>query len=264
MIASTKKEGNAIFAIAAREITKSIKNPTHLGVNILIPVIFIGIMGGSLSQNMAAGLGYNFLQFMMIGMIVNSLFTGLISGMSSLIEERNQNFTQELYVSPISRYSIILGKMIGSSFASLVGLIGILVVALLMQIPLGGMHIVYLFLISPLFCLVGGALGIFFIGFVQDSKTADMGSMMIIMPQMFLSGAMIPIQHSTGILGFLAKLMPMTYCVDLARAVFYAGTPIYDQIVIHHPVTNLLVMTGFFLIFTIVGTLMFTRSERNR
>lgn len=264
MIALTKREGNAVIAIAAREITKSIKNPIYLAVSIIMPVIFMGIMGGSLSQNMAAGLGYNYLQFIMIGMMVNNIFTGLVTGMSSLIEERNTNFTQELYVSPISRYSIILGKMIGASFTSLVGLIGILIISLLMQIPLGGIHIVYLFLISPLFCLVGGALGIFFIGFVQDSKTADMGSILLIMPQMFLSGAMIPIQHSTGILGILAKIMPMTYCIDFARAVFYVGTPVYDQIVLHHPVTNLIVMAGFFLVFTVVGTLMFTRSERNR
>lgn len=264
MIAAWRREGNAAAAIAAREITKGIKNPTLLIVSIVMPVIFIGLMGGSLSQNMAGGLGYNFLQFMMIGMIVNSTFTGLVSGMSSLIEERNQNLTQELYVSPISRYTIIVGKMIGSSFSSLVGLLGILLVALMMNIPLGGMHIVYLFLLTPLFCLVAGSLGILFIGFVQDSKAADIGSMMIVLPQMFLSGAMIPIQHSTGLLGFLAKLMPMTYCIDFARAVFYAGTPEYDLVVIHHPLTDLAVMAACFLVFTVVGTIMFTRSERNR
>ncbi|GIO32523.1 MULTISPECIES: hypothetical protein [Paenibacillus] len=54
-----------------------------------------------------------------------------------------------------------------------------------------------MFLITPLFCLVGGLLGIFFIGFVHDSKTADIGSMLLVMPQMFLSGAMIPISHSS-------------------------------------------------------------------
>lgn len=261
---SLRKETNAVVAIAAREVIKGIKNPTLLAISIGMPVIFIGIFGGSLSQNMAGGLGFNFLQFMMIGMIVNSIFTGMVTGMSSLIEERNQNLTQELYVSPISRYSIIIGKIIGSSFTSTVGLIGILVVALIMNIPLEGMHIVYLFLLSPLFCLAGGSLGIFFIGFVQDSKTADFGSMLLIMPQMFLSGAMIPIEHSTGILGLLAKLMPMTYCIDLARAVFYAGTPVYDKIVLHNPMMDLGVMASFFVVFTVVGTIMFTRSERNR
>lgn len=258
------KEINAVLAITAREITKAVKSPVLLIVSIIFPVIFIGLMGGSLSQNMAGNLGFNYLQFVMIGMIVNNMFTGTVAGMSALIEERDKNLTQELYVSPISRYSIILGKMIGSSFTSLVGLLGILLVSLAMRIPLGGMHIVWLFLTTPLYCLVGASLGIFFIGFVQDSKAADVGSMLIVMPQMFLSGAIIPIFHSTGILGFLAHLMPMTYAIDLARAVFYEGTPVYNQVVLYNPWLDLLVMAGFFLVFSIIGTIMFTRSERNR
>ncbi|SDR99543.1 ABC-2 type transport system permease protein [Paenibacillaceae bacterium GAS479] len=264
MIGVWRRETNATAAIAARDITKSLKNPTLLIVSLIMPLLFMGILGGSLNQNMAGGLGFNFLQFMMIGMIVNSTFTGLITGMSSLIEERDQNLTQELFVSPISRYSIIIGKMIGSSFTSLIGLIGILIVAAVMGIPLGGWHIVYVFLLTPLFCLVGGSLGILFIGIVNDSKTADIGSMMLIMPQMFLAGALTPIQHSTGILAFLAKLMPMTYCIDLARAVFYAGTPMYDQIVLNSPVVNLTVMAAIFVLFTVVGTMLFVRSDKNR
>lgn len=261
---SVIREGNAVLAIAARDIVRGLKSPVLILVSLIFPIIFIGIMGGSLSQNLAGNIGFNYLQFVMIGMIVNSMFTGTITGMSSLIEERDNNLTQEFYVSPISRYSIIVGKMIGSSFSSLVGLVGILLVALIMQIPLNGMHIVWLFLITPLFCLVGGALGIFFIGFVQDSKAADVGSMLLIMPQMFLAGAIIPIQHSTGILGFLAHIMPMTYCIDLARAVFYSGQPMYDQIVLYNPTLDLLVMAGFFLVFTVIGTIMFTKAERNR
>lgn len=263
-MSTVAKEFNAVVAIAARDIAKGIKSPVLLFVSILFPVIFIGIMGGNLSQNMGSGLGFNYLQFIMIGMIINNMFMGAISGMSALIEERDKNLTQELYVSPISRYSIILGKMIGSGFTSMVGLLGILLVGLLMQIPLGGMHIVWLFAITPIFSLVGASLGIFFIGFVQDSKVADVGSMLLVMPQMFLAGVMIPIAHSTGVLGFLAKLMPMTYCVDLARAVFYSGQPEYDLIVMHNPMLDLVVMAGFFLVFSIVGTIMFTRGERNR
>ena len=36
----------------------------------------------------------------------------------------------------------------------------------------------------------------------------------------FLAGALIPIANSSGILGLLAKLMPMTYSIDLARNIF--------------------------------------------
>ena len=56
---------------------------------------------------------------------------------------------------------------------------------------------------------------------------AGIGVALLVFPQMFLSGALIPVDASNGILGFLAKLMPMTYSIDLARNIFYAGKPEY-------------------------------------
>lgn len=264
MISTVVREINALVAIAAREIMRFIKSPGSIIINILFPIITLGIMGGSLSQNLAGNIGYNFLQFVMIGMIVFNMFMGTVSGITSLIVEREMNLTQELYVSPISRYTIILGKMIGSGFSSMFTLIGVLIVALLMQIPLGGMQIARLILVIPAFCLVGSSFGLFFIGFVQDPKVAQMGVMLIVMPQMFMAGTIIPISHSNGILTILAKIMPLTYLTDLARGVFYWGEPVYDLVVLHHPLLNITVMAVFFLTFFTVGTIMFTKSEQNR
>ncbi|GAA0379597.1 ABC transporter permease [Bacillus horti] len=258
------RELNAIVAIAFREFSRAFRSPVPFIVSLVFPILFLGILGGSLAQNLGGGIGFHYLQFVMIGMMVNSIFMETISGMSTLIEERDKNMTQELYVSPISRYSIILGKMIGSGVMNFIGLAGILVVALVLQIPLGGINLIWLLLLTPVIGLVGASLGIFFIGFVRDSKTADAGSMLLVMPQLLLSGAIIPIAQSEGILGFLAKIMPMTYCIDLARAVFYRGQPEYDLIVLHHPFTNLFVMAGFFLVFSVIGSILFARAERNR
>jgi ABC-2 type transport system permease protein len=168
------REINALIAIVAREIIRLIKSPGSIISAMIFPMFFLGIMGGSLSQNMGGNIGYNFLQFVMVGMIVFNMFMGATSGKTSLIAERDLNLTQELFVSPISKYTIILGKMIGTSFASLSALIGVLVIALVMQIPFGGVQILRLILVIPVFCLVGASLGVFFIGFIQDSKAAQM------------------------------------------------------------------------------------------
>lgn len=264
MILTLKKEINAAAAIAGRDIIRFIKSPGNIIINIIFHMVFLGIVGGSLSQNLVGNVGYNFLQFVMIGMIAFNMFMGSASGITSLIAERDMNLTQELYVAPISRYTIMLGKMIGSSFGSMVSLIGVLMVAFFMEIPLGGMQIVWLFLITPVFCLAGASLGAFFIGFVRDSKVAQMGAMLIVMPQMFFAGTIIPISHSTGILAILAKLMPLTYLTDLARGVFYWGDPVYNLVVLNNPLFNMAIIVAFFLTFSIVGTIMFTKSEQNR
>jgi ABC-2 type transport system permease protein len=47
---------------------------------------------------------------MLIGMIANSMYQGTITGVTNLVEERENDFTAELFVAPISRYSVLLGQ----------------------------------------------------------------------------------------------------------------------------------------------------------
>ncbi|MDF2905962.1 MAG: transporter [Herbinix sp.] len=264
MLTSVGKEMNALFALTVREIMRLVKSPGSIIANIIFPVIFLGLMGGSLSQNLAGNVGYDFLQYIMVGMIVFNMFMGTASGITALVAEKQMNLTQELFVSPISRYTIIIGRMIGTSIGSLVSLIGVLFVASIMRIPFGGIQMVWLLLITPVFCLSGASLGIFFIGFVQDSKVAQMGAMLIVMPQMFFSGTIIPISHSTGLIGVLTKLMPLTYITDMARGVYYWNKPAYNLVVINSPLVNITIISAFFLVFTVVGTIMYSKAERNR
>ncbi|WP_440896732.1 hypothetical protein ACS127_01580 [Amphibacillus sp. Q70] len=49
------------------------------------------------------------------------------------------------------------------------------------------MNFIWLFLVTAIFCLVGALLGVFFIGFVKNPKIAELGAMLIVMPQIFLS-----------------------------------------------------------------------------
>lgn len=257
-------EANAVLAIAAREFVRFIRSPASLFISLFMPVIFIGLLGGSLSQNLGGGLGFNFLQFVLLGMITVNLYQFSMAGVVSLIEDRESDFTQEFFVAPISRYTIILGKVIGASVTSLLMIVGTFAVALVMRIPLSWTDAGHILLIAPLLSLSGAALGVFFISLVNDPQMADRGSFLLVFPQMFLTGAIIPVTHASGVLKVLADILPMTYLVDLVRGLFYSGKPAYHRIVLHPPVFDFLVTATFFVFFVAVGTLLFTRSERNR
>ena len=56
----------------------------------------------------------------------------------------------------------------------------------------------------------------------------------------------------------------MTYSIDLARNIFYWGKPEYAVAVLNSVWLDLAVTVGFFLVFTIVGTYLFVRADRNR
>ncbi|GBR72325.1 ABC-2 type transport system [Candidatus Termititenax spirochaetophilus] len=258
------KEINAIVTIAARDVTILVKTPSMFIFSLVMPVIFMGVLGGSLEQNLTAGMDFNYGQFMLVGMLINMLFMGTTNGITSLVEDRTDDFTQELMVSPVSRYSILLGKIFGASFSAILQLVGTLLTAFCMGIHYTLGQLLAVLAISPLLCLAAGSVGMIIIAFVKNNRTAGLVTMLVTMPQMFLTGAFIPINNSRGILFILSRIMPMTYALDLSRAVFFAGTPEYADIVLFHPAFNVLVLTVLSVVFLIIGTFFFTRSETTR
>jgi hypothetical protein len=73
------REVNATFAIAWREVLRAVKSPLSIAFTVIFPVIFIGILGGSISQNLSGALPYAYLPFMLIGMIANTMYQGTIT-----------------------------------------------------------------------------------------------------------------------------------------------------------------------------------------
>ena len=103
------QEINATLTIAFREIINTIKSPEKIIPTIIMQFMFLVFMGGGISQNLGINMGFNFNEFMVVGMVINVLFMTTSQGITTLIEDRENDFTQEIFVSPISRFSVIIG-----------------------------------------------------------------------------------------------------------------------------------------------------------
>jgi ABC-2 type transport system permease protein len=258
------RELNGIVTVMARDLTITTKSLSGLVMSLVMPLLMMGMIGGNLKENMAAGLGFDFGRFMLVGMLVNMLFMVTTMGMTTLVDDSDGNYSAELLVSPLSRYGIVLGKILGSAVMAIVSCLGVLVVGALMGISLTVGQLLALLALAPLMCLSGGALAMIILGVIKSNKTANVAVMLITMPQMFLSGVIIPIGQSTGVLWLLSRLLPMTYCVDLGRAAVYAGTPEYNSVVLFNPAVSLTAITVLTLGCLLAGTVLYVRSEKNR
>jgi len=258
------REINAALTIAFREIINTIKSPEKIIPTIIMQFMFLVFMGGGIAQNMGINMGFNFNEFIVVGMVINVLFMTTGQGITTLIEDRENDFTQEIFVSPISRFSVIIGKTIGASITAYVPFFATIIMGMFMGVSVGDGKLLTLLAISPLICIVGCSIGILLLGFIQKSSTMGVLTMMVSMIQMFLGGALFPINHSTGLISFISHLMPLTYCLDFTRGIFYHGKPEYAQIVMYSPSFNLLIITAFTIVFFIVGTYFFIRSEKNK
>lgn len=257
-----KNELYAIFTIALRDVTKFLRDKPRIAASFIFPVLFIGALGGALNANVNPG--YNFLVFVFTGVLGQTLFSSTASGIISLVEDRQMDFSQEMFISPISRYTIIIGKIAGETFVSLVQALAVIIFGLIMGVPLS----IPLLLVLIPFALVasafGGAFGVLVLANLGSQRTANQIFPFLIFPQFFLAGVFNPITNLPPVLLVMSRLTPMTYAVDLIRSVYYFGTPEYSEVVLFSPAINLAVIGTFGSIFLIVGTFLFVRNERNK
>lgn len=255
---------NAILVIAYRDLMKLLRDRTRLITSLIFPFIFIGILGGSLQASFGKDAGFNYLTFTFTGVLAQTLFSSAAQGVISLIDDRENDFTQEIFVSPISRYAIVFGKILGETLVSLVQGIGIILFALVLGIPFSLETIIGLLPVAIIACLFGGAFGITILGSLNTRRAAENVFTFIMLPQYFLAGVFNPLKNLPWALDLLSKLAPMRYAVDLMRDIFYSAQPDYDLAVLAPTVVNVAIIAAEFALFLLVGTSLFVRRERNR
>jgi ABC-2 type transport system permease protein len=221
-------------------------------------------MGGTLQLNLGRAAGFNFIGFTFTGVLGMTIFQSSAQGIASLLEDRQNDFAQEIFVSPISRYSIVFGKILGESMVALAQGAPLVVFALVLRVPLTPPQILLMVPVAVLSCLVGGSFGLIAMAVINDQRAANQMFQFIILPQFFLAGVFNPIAILPWYLEVLSRISPMRYVVDLFRGVVYAGRPEYHRVVLLDPLTNLTVMVVMFGVFIVFGTALFVRRETNR
>jgi ABC-2 type transport system permease protein len=257
-------EAHAILAIAFRDFLKLLRDPARMVSTFVFPLIFIGILGGSLQANLGASAGYDLLAFVFTGVLAQTLFQSTTAGVISLIEDRENDFSQEIFVSPISRYSIVFGKILGESLVAFPQGAAIVIFGIVIGVHMSAAQLAGLLAVGLATCLFGGAFGIIMLSSFSSQRTANQIFPFILFPQYFTAGVFTPIKVLPLPLEILSRISPMRYAVDLLRTSFYLGQADYRQVTLDSPALNTLVMALMFAAFLVIGTALFVRKERNR
>jgi ABC-2 type transport system permease protein len=257
-------EISAVLAIASRDVQKLLRDRNRLIFTLVFPFIFIGLMGGTLQGNLGRAAGFNFVGFIFTGVLGMTMFQSTAQGLISLIEDRESDFSQEMFVAPISRYSIVFGKIVGETGVAFLQAVPTIALGLLLRVPLTPLQLALLVPACVLACLLGGAFGVAALSAIANQRTAQQIFPLLIFPQFFLAGIFNPIKVLPWFLLPLSLASPMRYAVDLMRDVVYAGRPEYDRVVLLPAATNLAIMTAMFVVLLTVGTVLFVRQETNR
>jgi ABC-2 type transport system permease protein len=258
------REANAIGAIAYRDFLKLLRDRARMVSSFIFPMVFIGILGNSLQANLGSAAGYNILVFTFTGVLAQTVYQSTAQGVISLMEDRANDFSQEIFVSPVSRYSIIFGKILGETLVALPQGMAILVFAWVIGVPLSGLQIGEMLAVGFITAIYGGAFGVLLLSLVSSRRAADQIFPFLLLPQYFTAGIFAPIKVLPFYLEILSRLSPLRYAVDLTRGIYYWGQPEYDRVVLASPLMNLGILGASFALFLVIGTFLFVRSERNR
>jgi ABC-2 type transport system permease protein len=257
-------EANAFFTIAYRDFVKLLRDPARIASTFIFPILFIGVLGGSLQANLGADAGYNLMEFVFTGVLAQTIFSSTASGIISLIEDRENDFSQEIFVSPVSRYSIVFGKILGESLVAFPQGAAIIAFGWLVGVPLSIPRTLAMAPVGLFICVFGGAFGLIVLSNLTSQRAANQIFPFIMFPQYFLAGVFAPITVLPWYLDILSRLTPMRYAVDLLRGIYYAGLPQYSKVVLAPPLYNLAAIGLMFAVSMVSGTYLFVRAERNR
>ena len=257
-------ELSALLMVAQRDVVKLIRDRPRLAVNLAFPVLLIAGLGGLLQATVGKVTGMNTVTLAFTGVLAASLFQSAAAGMISIVEDRETDFSRVLFVAPVSRMTLLAGKVTGESVVAACQGLCIVIFAVVIGVRINGWQVAGLAATGLACCLLGAGFGLATIAVLPTQRSAMQIFQFLIIPQYVLSGVLVPLAGAPKLLAALAWAMPMRYCVDLMRAAFYAGSAGYARVVIGGPALDVIVIAALTITLTAAGAALFEYRERVR
>ena len=209
---------NAIYVLWLRQLKRYVRSRSRIFASMALPLLFLVAFGYGLGHVFAAAGRGNYIDFLAPGIIGMSLiFTSVFAGME-VIWDRQFGFLKETLVAPVSRTSIMVGRVLGSATTSTAqGLIVLFITMLFGFHPVNWALLPAAVAIMALIALLFSAGGLLVASFVTDMQAFPLIMNFLVMPIFFLSGAMFPLDGLPPALAMVTRIDPLAYGVDGLR-----------------------------------------------
>lgn len=210
----------AVYMLWLREMKRTWRAKSRMIGSIMMPLFFLVFIGSGFRQARLPNIpdGVNYIAFLIPGVTGMSLLFSSVFGGLQVLWDKEFGFLKEIMVMPVSRLSIVLGRMAGGSTVALVQGFIILFASMAFGFrikSLAGLGIAILFMFLIAFTFIG--LGLAFASRMKDMHGFQLVINFVVFPIFFLSGALYPIQGLPAWLKPLVYTDPLTYGVDGLR-----------------------------------------------
>ena len=152
-------------------------------------------------------------------MIITMTLTSL-----GIVKEKEMGTLEQLMVTPIRSYELILGKLLPFTVIGFVDVVIVLTLARFwFRVPMVG-AIPLLFALSALFILTTLGLGLFISTVARSQQQAMLiAQFFFFMPFLFLSGFAFPVANMPRVIQWVTYIIPLRYFLEIVRGVLLKG-----------------------------------------
>ena len=157
----------------------------------------------------------------LIGLILAAIM-GIVTA-TAVVRERERGTIEQLIVTPIRSWELVLGKILPYTILGLFDTVAIIAVGhWWFAGPVRGSLLV-IFLLSAIFLLSGLGIGLFASTVANTQQEAMLTVFMTILPSVFLSGFIYPLQAMPVFLQWISYVIPLRYFLVIIRALMIKG-----------------------------------------
>jgi len=250
-------EIEGIYTIWLREMKRFFRYRSRIVTSIVTPLLWLIIFGTGLGAAVRfGGVPGGYKAFIYPGIIGQTvLFTSIFSGVSVIID-RQYGFLKEILVAPISRESMVVGKALGISTASMIQAAILLALSFIVGITMSPQCFIVSMVIALIISMGLGGLGLVIAAFTDSMEGFNLIMSFIVLPIFLLSGALFPITGLPAWLQGAVYINPLTYAVDALRFTILRESVLPLGV-------NMVVITIFAVVTVLIAAFLFNRKEQN-
>lgn len=157
-----------------------------------------------------------------VGLLL-SIVTLLLTSLA-VVKEKEIGTMEQLIVTPLKPYHIIIGKLVPFILLGFVSIIIVLTaMRVIFDIPVKG-NLFFLFLSAFFYILSSLGLGLFVSTISRTQQQAMMIAVFaVMMPMVFLSGFAFPVENMPQIIQYISYVIPLKYFINIIRGVISKG-----------------------------------------
>ena len=224
-----------LYGLWLREVRRSFRDWGQLIGGISRPILWVVILGiglnpyfrGEVFGKVTFVVPFTYLQFIFPAVIaLNILFTSVQSAVS-VIWDREFGFLREVLVSPLSRGTILLGKVLGGATVAVLHGCLVLLLAKFADVNLTWMKVLEALGLMSMMAFALTSLGVVIANHVRSFQGFGIFSNAVILPLYFTSSSIFPLDPALSKaqtrvvypewLVTLVEWNPLTYAIDALR-----------------------------------------------